>query len=106
MLCRGGIEQIPDRRDRLSVFPDDLPDVALAHLKAEDRFPRRLLLQDDNLVGKLDEMPEDILKKTFHPAFLISRRENGKAESARTLGASDFLQGRNEAWASAASIGA
>ena len=85
MFCSSGIEEIPDRGDGLAMFADDFSDVGLPHLKPEDRLLRIIILHDDDLVWKLDNLPQDEIKEAFHGPLVTASREYGKAESSGTM---------------------
>jgi hypothetical protein len=66
----GGVQKIPDRRNRMSVAADHLADIGFAHLDFENQFPALLNLGHENLFRCFDKLPDDEFEKGFHRKFI------------------------------------
>lgn len=66
MARRGTYEKRADRLNRLSVAPDDAPNVGPPHGDAKDRRISVWALRDDDFVGKLNQIAEHELEELFH----------------------------------------
>ena len=88
---RGGAQEIADGIDGMAMLSNDLANIGLAELKAKSDFFWRLEPGQHHLIGKLDQLPDDVFEKLFH-AHVLGQRDNmaqaARAEGLRIRGAS------------------